>query len=131
VGGVARYEGDAYHRISEEESGRVPGNPWLICTLWQAEYTIARATSVAELQSALDLVRWALSKALPSLVLPEQIDPYDGQPLSVSPLTWSHAQVISVIRSYLDGLRRVRRNDAENRARNQSETQRENPVDNP
>jgi GH15 family glucan-1,4-alpha-glucosidase len=131
VGGVARYEGDAYHRISEEDSGRVPGNPWLICTLWQAEYTIARATSVAELQSALDLVRWALSKALPSLVLPEQIDPYDGQPLSVSPLTWSHAQVISVIRSYLDGLRRVRRNDAENRARNQSETQRENPVDNP
>jgi len=128
VGGVARYEGDAYHRISEEESGRVPGNPWLICTLWQAEYTIARATSVAELQSALDLVRWALSKALPSLVLPEQIDPYDGQPLSVSPLTWSHAQVISVIRSYLDGLRRVRRNDAENRARNQSEIQRENPV---
>ncbi|HEY8848664.1 MAG TPA: glycoside hydrolase family 15 protein, partial [Thermoanaerobaculia bacterium] len=88
----------------------------------------ARATSVAELQSALDLVRWALSKALPSLVLPEQIDPYDGQPLSVSPLTWSHAQVISVIRSYLDGLRRVRRNDAENRARNQSEIQRENPV---
>jgi glucoamylase len=131
AGGIARYEGDAYHRISEEESGRVPGNPWLICTLWQAEYTIARATSVAELQSALDLVRWAQSKALPSLVLPEQIDPYDGQPLSVAPLTWSHAQVISVLRSYLDALRRMRRNDVEGRARNQSEVQRENPVDNP
>ena len=131
VGGIARYEGDAYHRISEEESGRVPGNPWLVCTLWLAEYTIARATSVAELQSALDLVRWAQAKALPSLVLPEQIDPYDGQPLSVAPLTWSHAQVISVLRSYLDGLRRTRRSDVENRARNQSEIQRENPVDNP
>ena len=69
VGGIARYEGDAYHRISEEDGGRVPGNPWIVCTLWQAEYTIARATSVAELQSALDLVRWAQSHALPSLVL--------------------------------------------------------------
>ncbi len=130
VGGIARYEGDAYHRISEEETGRVPGNPWIICTLWQAEYAIARAASVAELQPALDLVRWVLSKALPSLVLPEQIDPYDGQPLSVAPLTWSHAQVISVLRGYLDALGRLRRGDLENRARNVSEIQRPNPVDN-
>ncbi|HEX9163371.1 MAG TPA: glycoside hydrolase family 15 protein [Thermoanaerobaculia bacterium] len=130
VGGVARYEGDSYHRISEEVT-RVPGNPWLICTLWLAEHTISRATTVAELQSALDLVRWAQSKALPSLVLPEQIDPYDGQPLSVAPLTWSHAQVISVLRGYLDALRRVRRSDADQRARNEAEIQRENPVDNP
>lgn len=129
VGGMARYEGDAYHRISEETT-RVPGNPWLICTLWLAEHTIARATTIAELQSALDLVRWARSKALPSLVLPEQIDPYDGQPLSVAPLTWSHAQVISVVRGYLQALRSMRRSDAENRARNHEEIPRENPVDN-
>jgi glucoamylase len=131
VGGIARYEGDDYHRISEEEGGRVPGNPWIVCTLWQAESTIARATSVAELQSALDLVRWAQSHALASLVLPEQIDPYDGQPLSVAPLTWSHAQTISVLRNYLDALRRMRRTDVENRARSLSENQRPNPVDNP
>ncbi len=130
VGGIARYEDDAYHRISEE-TARVPGNPWLICTLWLAEHTIARATTVAELQSALDLVRWAQSKALPSLVLPEQIDPYDGQPLSVAPLTWSHAQVVSVLRGYLDTLRRVRRTDVENRARDDAKISRENPVDNP
>lgn len=130
VGGIARYEGDAYHRISEEMA-RVPGNPWLICTLWLAEYTISRATSIAELQSALDLVRWARSKALPSLVLPEQIDPYDGQPLSVAPLTWSHAAVVSVVRGYLDALRTMRRGDAENRARGHEPIDRENPVDNP
>jgi len=130
VGGIARYEGDAYHRISEEMV-RVPGNPWLICTLWLAEHTIARATTIAELQSALDLVRWARSKALPSLVLPEQIDPYDGQPLSVAPLTWSHAQLVSVVRGYLGALRTMRRNDVENRARNHEKISRENPVDNP
>ncbi len=130
VGGIARYDGDSYHRISEE-TARVPGNPWLICTLWLAEHTIARATTVAELQSALDLVRWAQSKALPSLVLPEQIDPYDGQPLSVAPLTWSHAQVVSVLRGYLSALRNVRRSDVENRARSDAQISRENPVDNP
>lgn len=107
AGGIARYEGDAYHRISEEPN-RVPGNPWIICTLWLAEHTIATATSQEELQSALDLVRWARSKATASLVLPEQIDPYNGQPLSVAPLTWSHAQAISVILGYLESSRALR-----------------------
>jgi len=106
-GGVARYENDPYHRISGE-TGRVPGNPWILCTLWLAEHRIATAASVAELQPALDLVRWARARATPSLILPEQIDPYDGQPLSVAPLTWSHAQVVSVVHAWLDALHRLR-----------------------
>lgn len=107
TGGVARYENDGYHRISDETE-KVPGNPWIICTLWLAEHAIATAATVEELQSALDLVRWARAKATPSLVLPEQIDPYDGQPLSVAPLTWSHAQVVSVILGYLERMRSLR-----------------------
>lgn len=107
VGGIARYEKDAYHRISEE-MGRVPGNPWVLCTLWQAEHIIATARTVRDLQPALDLVRWARSKATPSLILPEQMDPYDGQALSVAPLTWSHAAVVSIVHSYLDKLRALR-----------------------
>jgi GH15 family glucan-1,4-alpha-glucosidase len=129
VGGVARYEGDAYHRISEETS-RVPGNPWLICTLWLAEHALRRARTVAELQSALDLVRWARSKARPSLILPEQIDPYDGQPLSVAPLTWSHAQVVSVVRAYLDARRKISDANRDSATRAEAEIDRENPVDN-
>ncbi|HJW95332.1 MAG TPA: glycoside hydrolase family 15 protein [Thermoanaerobaculia bacterium] len=111
IGGLARYESDGYHKISDEAQ-RVPGNPWLICTLWLAEHTIARARSVAELQSALDMVRWARAKAPASLVLPEQINPYDGSALSVAPLTWSHAQLVSVIRGYLDALRHLQRGGA-------------------
>lgn len=107
VGGIARYENDSYHRISDE-TRRVPGNPWIICTLWLAEHVVATATTREELQSALDLVRWARSKATASLVLPEQIDPYDGQALSVAPLTWSHAQLISVILGYLERSRALR-----------------------
>lgn len=111
TGGIARYENDDYHRISEETE-RVPGNPWVLCTLWMAEHVIARASTVDDLEEALDLVRWARSKATRSLVLPEQIHPYDGQPLSVAPLTWSHAQLVSVVLCYLERRRELRRTGA-------------------
>ena len=130
VGGLARYENDAYHHRVSDETTRVPGNPWLICTLWSAEYVIARARTIGELQSALDIVRWARSKATPSLVLPEQVDPYDGKPLSVAPLTWSHAQVVSVVRNYLDALRAMRAGTAEHEARRAYELDRSTSVDN-
>ena len=41
-----------------------------------------------------------VSKALPSGVLPEQVDPYTGAPLSVSPLTWSHAGFLDAVQRY-------------------------------
>jgi glucoamylase len=130
VGGVARYENDAYQRVADV-GATVPGNPWLICTLWLAEHAIARATSIAELQSALDLVRWVRSKARPSLVLPEQIHPLTGAPLSVSPFTWSHAQVVSVVRGYVETLRRLRRNGPEKSARADEEKSTDRAVDKP
>src|SRR3989304_7152085 len=42
VGGIARYEGDIYHR-STDNIEEVPGNPWFICTLWLAPWCIAKA----------------------------------------------------------------------------------------
>jgi oligosaccharide amylase len=107
IGGIARYENDEYHRIYDAEQ-RVPGNPWILCTLWLAEHGIAIATSVESLQRALDLVRWARAHATPAMILPEQVDPLNGEPLSVAPLTWSHAQVISIVHGYLEALQRLR-----------------------
>lgn len=130
IGGVARYESDAYQKPADS-GAVVPGNPWLICTLWLAEHAVARATSVAELQSALDLVRWARSKARPSLILPEQVHPTTGAALSVAPFTWSHAQVISVVRGYLDALRFLRREGGEISARAREKNARANVVDKP
>jgi hypothetical protein len=49
VGGLARYENDYYHRVSNDIAA-VPGNPWFICTLWLADYFITRATTTAELK---------------------------------------------------------------------------------
>jgi GH15 family glucan-1,4-alpha-glucosidase len=100
VGGMARYENDYYHQVSHEVD-RVPGNPWFICTLWLADWHATTATSVAELGKALDLLEWVASHALPSGVLAEQVHPDTGEPLSVSPLTWSHAAFVESVEHYL------------------------------
>lgn len=103
VGGLARYENDYYQQVSRD-TGPVPGNPWIICTLWLAEWYLLRAKSEADFARPLELLRWAVARALPSGVLPEQVHPYDGSPLSVSPLTWSHAQFVHAVLRYLDQL---------------------------
>jgi len=101
VGGYARYEGDSYFRATVPGPA-TPGNPWFICTLWRARYLIARAQTTGDLEQALPLLEWAQSHALPSGVLAEQVDPDSGVPLSVSPLTWSHAEFITAFLAYLD-----------------------------
>ncbi|OPY68579.1 MAG: Glycosyl hydrolases family 15 [Syntrophorhabdaceae bacterium PtaU1.Bin034] len=103
VGGVARYEGDRYHGRSREDRP-VPGNPWILCSLWLAQYRIASARNQEELDKALPLLEWVMSRALPSGVLPEQVDPYTGEPVSVSPLTWAHSTFVTCVLEYLQKL---------------------------
>lgn len=100
VGGVARYENDYYHRVSDDIRS-VPGNPWFICTLWLADWRIARARTTEELAEALPVLDWVANHALPSGVLAEQVHPETNAPLSVSPLTWSHATVVATLTAYL------------------------------
>lgn len=100
VGGMARYENDYYHQVTHDLS-QATGNPWFICALWLAQYHIARADSLDELALAKPLLSWTQTHALPSGVLAEQIDPLTGAPLSVSPLTWSHAEYVATVRWYV------------------------------
>ncbi|MCE5263699.1 MAG: glycoside hydrolase family 15 protein [Deltaproteobacteria bacterium] len=102
-GGIARYEGDRFHR-PEGSGPEIPGNPWFICTLWYAQWQIARAESLMELQEAIPILEWAVSRALPSGVLSEQVDPHTNRQLSVSPLTWSHATYVAAFLEYLHKL---------------------------
>src|SRR5690348_3618377 len=108
VGGVARYENDYYHRVSNDIQA-VPGNPWFICTLWLADYFITRAQSPADLKMALPIFEWTANHALESGVLAEQVNPYTNAPISVSPLTWSHATVVSTAIKYLEKLEHLQR----------------------
>jgi GH15 family glucan-1,4-alpha-glucosidase len=101
IGGIARYEKDYYHMVEREKIDQVPGNPWVICTLWQAQHRIATATTLRELESALEYLNWIRARAARSGVLAEQYHPYTGACVSVSPLTWSHATVMIVVMQYL------------------------------
>jgi len=101
IGGMARYAGDHYHQIERHDLQRVPGNPWIITTLWYAQWLIARAHSEEELAEAVPLLEWVCKRASASGVLAEQFDPYSGAHLSVSPLTWSHAAFITTALRYL------------------------------
>ncbi len=99
VGGIARYENDYFHRVSDDIDN-VAGNPWLICTLWQAQWHIARARRLTDLAPARELLEWAARYTAPSGVMAEQLDPYSGAAMSVAPLTWSHGTFAATVLEY-------------------------------
>ena len=47
------------------------------------------------------IMTWAAEHALPSGVMAEQVHPYTNAPISVSPLTWSHAALVFTVRAYV------------------------------
>ena len=49
IGGMARYENDRYQSVVEPNED-IPGNPWVICTLWHAQYLIEKAKNKEELK---------------------------------------------------------------------------------
>lgn len=104
VGGMARYEGDAFYRVDQQ----LPGNPWFIATLWLADHLVEMAGSEEEMAGALDILGWVTAHALPSGVLAEQVHPFTGAPMSVSPLAWSHATFVTTVQRLLRRLARLK-----------------------
>jgi GH15 family glucan-1,4-alpha-glucosidase len=87
VGGVIRYPGDGYFLAKQQYQG----NPWIVCTLWLAQYFNA-AGQKDQAQALLD---WAYSRRMSSGVMSEQFDPETGSAISVTPLVWSHAEYVN------------------------------------
>ena len=92
IGGVVRYENDNYFRSKQKYAG----NPWIVSSLWLAQYLIGRGDK----ESAKVYIDWAMARQLHSGILSEQFDPETGQPLSVAPLVWSHAELINTLLDY-------------------------------
>ncbi|HWB39213.1 MAG TPA: glycoside hydrolase family 15 protein [Candidatus Saccharimonadales bacterium] len=88
-GGVLRYENDNYFLTKRQ----FIGNPWIVSTLWLAQYY----NTVGKVDQAKQLLDWALSRELSSGVLSEQFDPETGGPLGVTPLVWSHAEMVNTL----------------------------------
>jgi GH15 family glucan-1,4-alpha-glucosidase len=103
IGGLARYENDYYFQVSKDVT-KIAGNPWVLCTLSLASWYAVRATNESDLQKAIDVLLWACDRALRSGVLPEQVDPFTGKPVSVAPLTWSHAAYVHAVHAVAEKL---------------------------
>lgn len=101
IGGWARYTNDHYQE-SVPVGGAIPGNPWIITTLWYAQWLIARASTTADLVRPREILEWVKRFASPSGILAEQLHPLTGAPLSVAPLTWSHATYVETFLCFVD-----------------------------
>lgn len=88
-GGLPRYEHDGYFRVNPEYLG----NPWHVTTQWLAQYYVR----TGQLDRAREYVNWTLNHATPSGTLSEQVNPITGELVSVSPLVWSHAELVNTI----------------------------------
>jgi len=88
-GGSVRYEDDNYFK--SEPSYR--GNPWFVTTLWLAQYY----SSVGDEAKTIKYLDWSLNHALDSGLLSEQVNPENGSIVGVTPLVWSHAELINTI----------------------------------
>lgn len=88
-GGVLRYENDNYFLTKRQ----FIGNPWIVSTLWLAQYY----NSVGADDKAIDMLNWALAREMQSGALSEQFDPETGTPLGVTPLVWSHSEMVNTL----------------------------------
>ena len=84
-----RYENDNYLRIDPSSNG----NWWFITTLWMAQYYLE--TDQHELANS--IITWVNGISMQTDIMSEQISPVDQTLLSVSPLTWSHAEYIATL----------------------------------
>ena len=89
IGGVIRYEGDDYFLSKRQYKG----NPWIVCTLWLAQIYLSCKRS----DEAKALIDWSMSRQLTSGSLSEQFDPENGFAIGVTPLVWSHAEMVGTL----------------------------------
>ncbi|MFT5849435.1 MAG: oligosaccharide amylase [Patiriisocius sp.] len=95
--GYVRYEGDTYYTLQDTGTP----NPWVITTLWMAQYCIMAAETLQGLEQACEILQWTCAHATESGVLAEQMHPHTGEHLSTAPLTWSHAEFVITVDEYL------------------------------
>lgn len=87
--GIPRFENDVYYRFSDDYNSNI----WIISTLWQAEFYLAKGYK----RQAERILDWVVARSSSTGILPEQINPRNLEWLSVAPLTWSQAEFVSAL----------------------------------
>ncbi len=88
-GGVYRYKKDKY----------LGGNFWTVATLWLALYK----AELGRKEEAEELAEWCIAHSNKLGLMPEQVHRRKGVPLSATPLGWSHAFYIMLMRKLEGG----------------------------
>ena len=86
-GAYVRFEGDDYLQKTETS------NVWTVPSLWMAQIYTERD----ELDKARRSLDWVMSLLDNSPMIPEQVRPDTGESVFVSPLVWSHAELLSTL----------------------------------
>lgn len=86
--GIPRYENDSYQR----RPGVAP-NWWFITSMWLAQYY----NELGDHEHTQRILDWVVSLASSTGMFSEQIHPETHEPLSVSPLVWSHAEYMATL----------------------------------
>jgi GH15 family glucan-1,4-alpha-glucosidase len=100
--GYVRYEGDNYYTMHDAGSP----NPWVVTTMWVAQYHLMRAEKPSDLARVYDMLEWTASHATEGGVLAEQMHPHTRAHMSTAPLVWSHAEFVLTVHAYLEKLER-------------------------
>lgn len=92
-----------YARFAEDDYyvGHEKPNVWPIASLWMAQVML----DTGDVSGAEAIINEVIAIAGPSGMLPEQVHPVTHQPTSLSPLVWSHAELISAILDYAQAKR--------------------------
>ena len=96
--GCLRYEGDNYFKLYETGVS----NPWFITTLFLAQCHIMRARKISDLKVPESTLEWVARHSTKEGMLPEQINPQNSEPLSATPLVWSHACFVETVSLYIE-----------------------------
>ena len=84
---VIRYEDEIYCRRDGE-----PSNPWPVASLWLAQFELELGNE----EQTKKILDWVNSCMFSTGVIAEQYGK-NNDPLSVAPLTWSHAEYLNVL----------------------------------
>ena len=99
IGGVARKENDHYLKVSDE----LTGNPWFLSTMWRGRLALKNG----DFEFAKKILLFVMSHFDSTGLISEQIDPLTGYCYGIKPLTWSHAEYIIFVKSFVKYLKTI------------------------
>jgi len=97
IGGFIRYQNDNYYKDQNIQKS----NPWIVTTLWELERKMKETNSREKLLELGKELNWVIDRLKVYPVMAEQYHPDTGEPLSATPLAWSHAVFVETVLLYI------------------------------